>query len=54
MVQVWGLAYCSGHGDPENACEYLGTEECGGQNIRKMILAGKYSKNGLPDVSKRR
>ena len=50
MVQVWGLAYCSGNGDPENACEYLGTKECGGKNIRKLILAGKYPKDGLPDV----
>lgn len=50
MVQVWGLAYCSGFGDPDNIYEYLGTEECGGQNIRKLILSGKYPKNGLPDV----
>jgi len=52
MVQIWGLAYCSGFGDSNNMCEYLATEECGGQNIRKMILSGKYQKDGLPDVEK--
>jgi len=31
-------------------CEYLATEECGGQRIRKKILSGKYPVNGLPDV----
>lgn len=54
MVQAWGLDYCSGFGDSVNKCEYLGTEECGGQNIRKLILAGKYPKDGLPDVSESR
>ena len=29
---------------PANRCEYLGTEECGGNRIRKMILSGKYPK----------
>jgi len=51
MVQVWGIDYCSGSGDPDNQCEYLGTDECGGERIRKLILAGKYPKDGLPDVS---
>jgi hypothetical protein len=50
MVQVWSLPYCSGFGDPESACEYLGTEECGGERIRKLILSGEYPKEGLPDV----
>jgi len=50
MVQVWGLDYCSGFADPDNVCEYLGTDECGGERIRKLILAGKYPKDGLPDV----
>jgi len=52
MVQVWGIAYCSGFGDPANSCEYLGTNECGGENIRKLIMAGKYPKDGLPDIGK--
>jgi len=30
-------------------CEYLATEECGGQRIKKKILAGEYPLNGLPD-----
>ena len=42
-VQVWGLPYC-------RKCDYLVTEECGGQRIRKMILAGKYPRDGLPDI----
>ena len=49
-VQIWGLSYCSGLGNPNNRCEYLGTDECGGIRIRKMILSGKYPKNGLPDA----
>ena len=49
-VQMWGLSYCSGFGNPGNRCEYLGTEECGGSRIRKMIMAGKYPKNGLSDA----
>ena len=49
-VQVWGLPYCSGFGDYEKMCEYLGTEDCGGQQIRKKILAGEYPMNGLPDA----
>jgi len=49
-VQVWGLPYCSGFGDYEQMCEFLATDECGGQGIRKKILTGKYAKNGLPDV----
>jgi hypothetical protein len=49
-VQVWGLPYCSGFGDYEAMCEYLATEECGGQGIRKKILSGEFPINGLPDV----
>jgi hypothetical protein len=49
-VQMWGIPYCSGFGNPDNRCEYLGTDECGGNRIREMILAGKYPKNGLPDA----
>lgn len=50
-VQIWGLPYCSGFGDPNKKCGYLATDECGGYRIRKMILSGKYPVNGLPDVS---
>jgi len=53
MVQIWGIDYCSGNGNPASACEYLGTEECGGERIRKLILSGEYPKSGLPDVSDR-
>jgi hypothetical protein len=49
-VQVWGLSYCSGFGDPSAMCEFLATDECGGVRIRRMIIKGEYSKNGLPDV----
>jgi hypothetical protein len=49
-VQIWGLQYCSGFGNPDNICEYLDTEECGGIRIREIILAGKYPENGLPDA----
>ena len=49
-VQVWGLPYCSGFGDYGQMCEYLASEECGGQGIRKKILAGEYPMNGLPDA----
>lgn len=51
MVQVWGIEYCTGNGDPKNACEYLGKKECGGKRIRKLMLEGKYPQEGLPDVS---
>ena len=44
MVQVWGLDYCSGYGDLDSECEYLGTKECGGQNIRKLILRANIQK----------
>ena len=44
MVQVWGLPYCSGFGDPVNTCEYLETDECSGERIRKLIQKGKYPK----------
>ena len=53
MVQFWGIDYCSGNGNPASACEYLGKKECGGERIRKLILSGKYPKEGLPDVSDR-
>jgi hypothetical protein len=49
-VQFWGLPYCSGFGDYGQMCEYLATDECGGQRIRKKILSGKYPLNGLPDA----
>jgi hypothetical protein len=49
-VQVWGLPYCSGFGDYENMCEFLATDECGDQIIRKRILSGKYPVNGLPNA----
>ncbi len=49
-VQFWGLPYCSGFGEYENMCEYLASDECGGQQVRKMILSGKYPLTGLPDV----
>jgi len=42
-IQVWGLSNC-------RKCEYLATEDCGGQRIRKKILAGKYPLHGLPNV----
>lgn len=49
-VQVWGLPYCSGFGDYGCMCEYLATEQCGGQRIRKMIMSGEFPLNGLPDA----
>jgi len=49
-VQFWGLPYCSGFGDYGQMCDYLASDECGGQGIRKRILAGKYPVNGLPDT----
>lgn len=49
-VQVWGLPYCSGFGDYEGMCKFLATDECGGQRIRKLILAGDYPLSGLPDA----
>jgi|GEM_PF-1004232 len=49
-VQVWGLPYCSGFGDYEQMCEFLATDECGGQGIRKKILAGRFPLSGLPDA----
>jgi len=49
MVQVWGIEYCSGNGDPKSSCEYLDTEECGGKRIRKLMIARKYPREGLPD-----
>jgi hypothetical protein len=48
---VWGIDYCSGNGDPRSACEYLGKRDCGGKLIRKLILSGKYPREGLPDAS---
>jgi len=49
-VQVWGLAYCSGFGDYKQMCDYLATKECGGQAIRKKILAGRFPVSGLPEA----
>lgn len=49
-VQVWGLAYCSGFGDYSAMCEYLATDECGGQAIRKRALTGDFPVSGLPDA----
>lgn len=45
-IQTWGLSYC-------RTCDYLATEDCGGYRIRREILAGKYPKEGLEDVSKK-
>lgn len=45
-VQVWGLPYC-------RSCDYLATEDCGGYDIRKRVLAGEYPVHGLPDVQER-
>jgi len=45
-IQFWGLPYC-------RECEYLATEMCGGQRIRKSILAGEYPVDGLSDISSR-
>jgi len=42
-IQFWGLPYC-------RRCEYLATDECGGQRIRKEIFTGEYPRNGLPEV----
>lgn len=53
-VQVWGLPYCSGFGDSEAMCEFLATDECGGQAIRKRILAGEFPFSGLPDAPSER
>ena len=30
-------------------CEYLATDECGGQAVRKRALAGEFPIAGLPD-----
>ena len=42
-IQFWGLPYC-------RTCDYLASEDCGGQRIRKNILTGKYPMEGLPDI----
>lgn len=44
MVQFWGLSACK-------RCELEGSEDCGGKKILEKIKAGKYSSQGLPDVS---
>ena len=49
-VQVWGLPYCSGFGDPSAMCEFLATHDCGGVRIRRLIMTGNYPKDGLPSV----
>lgn len=38
MIQIDGLDACKN-------CEFLNTDECGGQNIRKRLL----KENGLPE-----
>jgi hypothetical protein len=45
-IQFRGLPYCKD-------CEYLATEMCGGQRIRKKILRGEYPVYGLPGISLR-
>lgn len=47
FVQAWGLSYCLGFGNYKKVCKYLGTEECGGQRIRKKIFEGEYPLSGL-------
>lgn len=49
-VQVWGLSYCSGFGEYAAMCEYLATDECGGQAIRKRALADEFPITGLSDA----
>lgn len=44
LVQFWGLSAC-------NRCELEGKDGCGGKAILKKIKAGKYSSEGLPDLS---
>ena len=44
MVQFWGLPACK-------RCEYEGTDDCGGKKILEKIKAGKFSGEGLPDLS---
>jgi len=43
-IQFCGLPYCK-------ECDYLATQMCGGQMIRKKILSGEYPADGLPDAS---
>jgi len=45
-IQFWGLPHC-------RTCDYLATDECGGQRIRKKILSGQYPLHGLPDIDDR-
>jgi len=49
-VQVWGLAYCSGFGNYPAMCEYLATDECGGQVTRRRIIGKTFPVSGLPDA----
>lgn len=44
LVQFWGLSACK-------TCELKDKDDCGGKAILKKIKAGKYSGEGLPDVS---
>lgn len=44
MVQFWGLSACQ-------KCEFLGTDECGGEEIRRKIKGGEFPPDGLPDIS---
>ena len=44
MIQSWGLPYC-------RDCDLLGTEDCGGYRIRKLIFQSKYPVDGLSEIS---
>jgi len=47
LIQFWGLEACQD-------CEYVDTQECGGQQIREDLLEtgqhGQVNVDGLPDV----
>jgi hypothetical protein len=34
VIQMWGIESC-------DSCEYLNTDECGGQEIREKLLKGE-------------
>lgn len=46
LIQVWGLKACE-------TCEYSGTKECGGAEIRQNLITngkhGKITETGLPN-----
>lgn len=44
LIQFWGLSACK-------TCELEGKDDCGGKKILEKIKAGKYSSEGLPDIS---